>query len=69
MRVVSAKVDGDDGSFVNLTVSGKRNGVIDPESDVRISYRDPKGDQGNKVVEDIFGNDLLTLTGFPVDVI
>ena len=46
-----------------------RNGVIDPESDVRISYRDPNGDQANKVVEDIFGNDLLTLTGFPVDVI
>ena len=69
MRVASAEVDGDDGSFVNLVVSSKRNGVIDPESDVRISYRDPKGDQGNKVVEDIFGNDLQTFSRFVVDVI
>ena len=69
MRVLSAKVDGDEGSFVNLMVSGKRNGVIDLDSDVRVSYRDPKGDQSSKVVEDIFGNDLQTLTGFPVDVI
>ena len=43
--------------------------MIDLDSDVRIAYRDPKGDQSSKVVEDIFGNDLLTLTRFPVDVI
>ena len=33
------------------------------------SKPDPKGDQTNRVVEDIFGNDLDSFKGYGVDIV
>ena len=69
LRVKSATVEGDDETFVNLVVQPKRNRPIDLQSEVTLSYRDPKGDQGKNVVEDIFGNDLASFSNVFVDIV
>jgi hypothetical protein len=69
LRVKSASVEDNDESFVNLVVQGKRNQTIDLESEVTLSYTDPKGDQGKQVIEDLFGNDLLSVNSFFVDIV
>ena len=57
VRVLSATVEEDD-SYVELALKPKNLRTIDIDSTVTLAYKDPKGDQTNKVVEDIFGNDL-----------
>ena len=69
LKVTSASVEGDDESFVNLVVQAKRNQVIDLQSEVILSYRDPKGDQSKQVIENLFGNDLLSVNSFFVDIV
>ena len=68
VRVLSATVEQDD-SYVDLALQPKRLRTIDYDWDVSLAYKDPKGDQTSKVVEDIFGNDLKTFKGFDVEIV
>ena len=58
LRVESAVVESEGDSFVVLQTATKRNQSIDLETDMRLSYWDPRGDQGRNVIEDLFGNDV-----------
>ena len=69
LKVKSASVEDNDESFVNLVVQTKRNQIIDLQTSVTLSYSDPKGDQSKQVIEDIFGNDLLSVNSFFVDIV
>jgi hypothetical protein len=69
LKVKSAAVEDNDESFVNLVVQIKRNQIIDLQSEVTLSYSDPKGDQSKQVIEDLFGNDLLSVNSFFVDIV
>ena len=69
LKVKSASVEDNDESFVNLVVQSKRKQIIDLQSEVTLSYRDPKGDQSRQVIEDLFGNDLLSVNSFFVDIV
>ncbi len=68
VRVLSATVEQDD-SYVELALKPKNLRTIDINSSVTLSYKDPKGDQTSKVVEDIFGNDLDSFNGFGVEIV
>ena len=68
VRVLSATVEQDD-SYIELELKPKNLRPIDMESSVTLAYKDPKGDQTSKVVEDIFGNDLDSFKGFGVDIV
>ena len=69
LRVKSATIEGDDETFVSLMVQSKRNRPIDLQSEVTLSYSDPKGDQGKNVIEDFFGNDLASFSSVFVDIV
>jgi uncharacterized repeat protein (TIGR02059 family) len=69
LKVKSASVEDSDESFVNLIVQTKRNQIIDLQSEVTLSYSDPKGDQSKQIIEDLFGNDLLSVNSFVVDIV
>ncbi len=69
LTVKSASAEDNDESFVNLIFQTKRNQVIDLQSEVTLSYSDPKGDQSKQVIEDLFGNDLLSIKSFRVDIV
>ena len=69
LKVKSASVEDNDESFVNLVLQTKRKQIIDLQSEVTLSYRDPKGDQSKQVIEDLFGNDLLSVKSFLVDIV
>jgi uncharacterized repeat protein (TIGR02059 family) len=68
LKVMSASIE-DGESFVSLFVKLKRNKPIDLQSEVKLSYSDPKGDQSQKVIEDLFGNDLASVKNFSVDIV
>ena len=68
VRVSSATVEQDD-SYVELALNPKNLGTIDINSSVTLAYKDPKGDQTRKVVEDIFGNDLDSFSGYGVETV
>ena len=68
VRVLSATVEQDD-SYVELALKPKNLRKIDLNSSVALSYTDPKGDQTNKVVEDVFGNDLDSFSGYVVEIV
>ena len=34
-----------------------------------LAYKDPKGDQTSNVIEDIFGNDLNSFSGYGVEIV
>ena len=68
VRVLSATVEQDD-SYVELALKPKNLRTIDIDSTVTLAYKDPKGDQTNKVVEDIFGNDLESFSGFVAEIV
>jgi hypothetical protein len=68
VRVLSASVEQDD-SYVDLALKPKNLRTIDINSSVTLAYKDPKGDQTKKVVEDIFGNDLDSFSGYDVEIV
>ena len=68
VRVLSATIEQDD-SYVDLALQPKNLSFIDTNSSVTLSYKDPKGDQTSKVVEDIFGNDLDSFGGYGVEIV
>ncbi len=68
VRVLSATVELDD-SYVDLALQPKNLSSIDTNSSVTLAYKDPKGDQTSKVVEDIFGNDLDSFGGYGVEIV
>ena len=68
VRVLSATVEQDD-SYVELALQPKNLRAIDINSSVTLAYKDPKGDQTSKVIEDIFGNDLASLSGYDVEIV
>ena len=68
VRVLSAMVEQDD-SYVELELKPKSLRNIDFDWPVTLAYKDPKGDQTRKVVEDIFGNDLETFKGYGVEIV
>ena len=68
VRVLSATVEQDD-SYIDLELQPKNLRTIDINSSVTLAYRDPKGDQTKKVVEDIFGNDLDSFKGYGVEIV
>lgn len=67
-RVLSAVVEPDN-YYIDLALNSKSLRVIDINSSVTLSYKDPRGDQSERVVEDVFGNDLATFSGFNVDIV
>ena len=47
----------------------KLKSPINPsDEDLRIDYRDPKGDQKNGIIEDLQGNDMLSLKNYVVEI-
>ena len=68
VRVMSAKVEQDD-SYVELELKPKNLRAIDYDWPITLAYKDPKGDQFRKVVEDIFGNDLDSFNGYGVEIV
>ena len=52
VRVLSATVEQDD-SYIDLALQPKNLRTIDINSSVTLAYKDPKGDQTSKVVEDV----------------
>ena len=58
-----------DDSYIELVLKPKDLRTIDINSAVTLSYKDPKGDQTRKVVEDIFGNDLDSFSGYEVEIV
>ena len=68
VRVLAANVEQDD-SYVDLNLQPKKLRTIDINSSVTLAYTDPKGDQTSKVVEDIFGNDLDSFSGYGVEIV
>lgn len=52
---------------MDLVLKLKNLRRIDINYSVTLAYKDPKGDQPSKVVEDIFGNDLDSFSGYGVD--
>ena len=68
VRVLSANIEQDD-SYVELALKPKNLRSIDINSSVTLAYKDPKGDQTSKVVEDIFGNDLDSFSGYGVEIV
>ena len=65
-KVTSAVID-DEESVVILDLKPKAG--IEADSVVLLSYTDPKNDQANKVVQDIFGNDLQSFANFITEVV
>ena len=68
VRVLSAIIEQDD-SYVELALQPKNLRTIDINSSVTLAYKDPKGDQTSKVVEDVFGNDLDSFSGYGVEIV
>ena len=68
VRVLSATVEQND-SYIDLALQPKNLRRIDINSSVTLSYKDPKGDQTSKVVEDLFGNDLDSFSGYGVEIV
>ena len=68
VKVLSATVEQDD-SYVELSLQPKNLRAIDINSSVTLAYKDPKGDQTSKVVEDLFGNDLDSFSGYGVEIV
>ena len=68
VRVLSATVEEDD-SYVDLALKPKNLRTIDINSSVTLAYNDPKGDQTSKVVEDMYGNDLESFSGYGVEIV
>jgi hypothetical protein len=68
VKVLSATVEQDD-SYVELSLQPKNLRAIDTNSSVTLAYKDPKGDQTSKVVEDLFGNDLDSFSGYGVEIV
>ena len=66
--ILSATVEQDD-SYVDLALNPKNLRAIDINSTVTLAYKDPKGDQTSKVVEDIVGNDLDSFSGYGVEIV
>ena len=69
VKVISATIAQGD-SYVYLELNPRHSGSIDVNSmDVTLSYRDPKGDQTSKVIQDLFGNDLDSFSNYGVEII
>ena len=68
VRVLSATIEQDD-SYVELALQPKNLRTVDINSSVTLAYKDPKGDQTSKVVEDVFGNDLDSFSGYGVEIV
>ena len=68
VAVLSAKVEQDD-SHVDLLLKSKKLRTINIDSTITLAYKDSKGDQASKVVEDIFGNDLDSFRGYEVEIV
>ena len=68
VRVMSATVEQDD-SYVELASKPENLRNIDINSSVTHAYKNPKGDQTGKIIEDIFGNDLNSLSGYGVEIV
>ena len=66
--VLSTKVEQDD-SYVDLSLKPKKMRTIDINSTVTLAYKDSRGDQTSKVVEDLFGNDLDSFSGYGVEIV
>jgi hypothetical protein len=58
LKVKSVSVEDNDESFVNLAVQPKWNNTIGLQSEIPISYKDPKRAQMKQVIEDLLCNDL-----------
>ena len=68
VAVLSTKLEQDD-SYVDLSLKPKKMRTIDINSTVTLAYKDSRGDQSSKVVEDLFGNDLDSFSGYGVEIV
>lgn len=69
LKIKTAIIDNQDNSFVLLNTLTKRGQVIEEDSQIKLTYRDPRGDQPKNLVQDIFGNDLESFEKLSVEVI
>ena len=67
VKVLSVDFDEDDLTSVDLGLQLKENQFIDSVDTLLLSYRDPKGDQRNKVLESMFGADVESFKNLAVD--
>ena len=69
-RVAISSVDIEDGdSYLELQLKPKHLRTIDIDSAVTLAYKDSKGDQTSRIVEDLFGNDLESFESYSVDIV
>ena len=68
IRVKSITVDQSD-SYLELTLQPRWLRKFETSSKVTLSYNDSKGDQTRSVIEDVFGNDLDSFSGYGVEVV
>ena len=68
VRIKSATIEKDD-SYLYLQLQPKNLRTLDINSSVTLDYKDPKGDQTSKVIEDMFGNDLDSFRWLGVEIV
>ena len=68
VKVSSAVVDPKDPSSVDLSLKLKGKKVVEFEDDLRVTYRDPRGDQRKGVIESFVGNDFPGMNAEIVDI-
>ena len=65
MRVISAEIPEDDAvAIINL-----KSPLPASTSSLALTYKDLKGDQNSKVIQDLDGNDLESFRNFDVEII
>ena len=65
-KILSAFIDEEESEVI---LELKPRAGIDAESEVLLSYTDPKKDQNAKIVQDLFGNDLATFRDVFVEIV
>ena len=65
MRVISAEVPEDDA----IAILNLKSPLAANASNLSLTYKDLKGDQNSKIIQDLDGNDLQSLRNFPIEII
>ena len=65
VRVISAEVPEDDA----IAILNLKSPLAANASNLSLTYRDLKGDQNSKIIQDLDGNDLQSLRNFPIEII
>jgi hypothetical protein len=64
-KKILSVISQDDDSTVQIEL---KYPITPSVEELRIDYRDPKGDQKNGIIEDLQGNDMLTVKNYTVEI-